>query len=310
MLSTCRGTQHCVTLCHLYKALSAFKIYFAFGRFLFHDFHDTAIAYAIEGIWFIHHCTGWFPKRKAILADQDYRIYRRTRTSLPWHYNSVGLTTGSTAAAICSLPLWHWKLCILPAENIYGLCITYVSKIKRLDLVVKRHCVFCEIGPGILNITERNFGFESVTLLLRVCFFLIWLCAKEICGGVAITLSAWLSVPITLSAWLSVPITLSAWLSVPITLSGWLSVPITLSAWLSVPITLSAWLSVPIEKTWRDLNRDNTVGIKYNLSTILFLVKIRQRTSSVYVTNFYGNEKCCGGNKKRVLPLLYTTIYP
>ena len=260
MLSTCRGTQHCVTLCHLYKALSAFKIYFAFGRFLFHDFHDTAIAYAIEGIWFIHHCTGWFPKRKAILADQDYRIYRRTRTSLPWHYNSVGLTTGSTAAAICSLPLWHWKLCILPAENIYGLCITYVSKIKRLDLVVKRHCVFCEIGPGILNITERNFGFESVTLLLRVCFFLIWLCAKEICGGVA--------------------------------------------------ITLSAWLSVPIEKTWRDLNRDNTVGIKYNLSTILFLVKIRQRTSSVYVTNFYGNEKCCGGNKKRVLPLLYTTIYP
>jgi hypothetical protein len=88
----------------------------------------------------------------------------------------------------CSLPLWHWKWCILPTENIYGLCITYMSKINRMDFVVKKQCVFCEIGPGILNITERNFGFESVTPLLRFCFFLIWLCVKEICGGVPITL--------------------------------------------------------------------------------------------------------------------------
>jgi hypothetical protein len=176
-------------LCHLYELLLAFKIYFVFGRFLCHSFHDTAKSHAIEGIWFIHHSTGWFPKRKAILGGRDFRIYRRTWTFLPWHYNSVGLSIGNTAVTVCSLPLWRWKLCILPTENIYGLCILYVSKINRLDFVVKGHCVFCEIGPGILNINDRNFGFESVTLLLRCCFFLIWLCAKEICGGVPITLS-------------------------------------------------------------------------------------------------------------------------
>ena len=62
---------------------------------------------------------------------------------------------------------------------------------------MKKHCVFCEIGPGILNIPERNFGFESVSLSLWFCFFLIWLCAKELCGGCLLHyLSGCLSVPI------------------------------------------------------------------------------------------------------------------
>jgi len=64
------------------------------------------------------------------------------------------------------------------------MAIIYVSRINKMDFVVKRRCVFCEIGPGILNITGRNFGFESVTLLLRFCFFLMWLCTKELYGGV------------------------------------------------------------------------------------------------------------------------------
>jgi hypothetical protein len=151
--------SRCTTLCHLYKPPPAFKIYFAFGRFLFHNFHGTAISHAIEGIWLIHHCTGWFPKKKAIIEDQDYRTYRRTWTFFPWHYSSVGLTIESTAVTVCSVSLWHWKWCVLPAENIYGLCITYVSKINRPDFVVKKNCVFCEIWPEILNINERNFGF-------------------------------------------------------------------------------------------------------------------------------------------------------
>ena len=39
---------------------------------------------------------------------------------------------------------------------------------------MEMHRVFCEIRPGLLNITEKNFGFESATLLLWFCFFLIW----------------------------------------------------------------------------------------------------------------------------------------
>jgi hypothetical protein len=65
---------------------------------------------------------------------------------------------------------------------------------------VEWHCVYCGIGSGILKITEMSFGYEIVTLLLRIYFFLIWLCAKEICGGVPATsylcLSVCLSVPI------------------------------------------------------------------------------------------------------------------
>lgn len=59
MLPTCHGARLCVAFINLCPLL---KCALQLGDSSFISFHDTTLSHAIEGIWFIHHCKGWFRK--------------------------------------------------------------------------------------------------------------------------------------------------------------------------------------------------------------------------------------------------------